>query len=209
MKIPELHVKRAKLALDHPWTNPPGVERVDLIDSSTGEPCRLRTQVAVFQDDDRLLVQFSMEDEEIIATMYDRDSELWREDVVEIFLAADSEQVYFEFEVSPRGTLFDARVIFPGPTRETMTVDRTWRCPGFHAAVKHRRIQPGSFHLEILAILPFECLPVGRPRTGDCWRANFYRIDRSERGDLFAAWSPTLTRAPDFHVPGRFGRLVF
>jgi hypothetical protein len=58
------------------------------------------------------------------------------------------------------------------------------------------------------AALPFS--QIGRegraPLDGERWRANFYRIDRAGAGE-FSCWSPTLV--PNFHVPARFGNLVF
>jgi len=60
------------------------------------------------------------------------------------------------------------------------------------------------------AALPFA--EIGRggraPEEGEEWRANFYRIDRAGGGE-FSCWSPTLADPPNFHVPSRFGRLVF
>jgi len=41
------------------------------------------------------------------------------------------------------------------------------------------------------------------------WRANFYRIEGENEPRFYAAWSPTLTPKPSFHVPARFGTLVF
>ena len=42
---------------------------------------------------------------------------------------------------------------------------------------------------------------------GDAWRVNLYRIDQYEGQQELYAWSPTLCET--FHVPGRFGELVF
>src|SRR6476659_349128 len=44
------------------------------------------------------------------------------------------------------------------------------------------------------------------PQPDDRWRLNLYRVDRKPRvAEL--AWSPTLQ--DDFHVPAKFGELVF
>ncbi len=150
-----------------------------------------------------------MQDDGVVASIFGRDAELWREDVVEIFLQPEEGDVYYEFEASPNGSLFDARVTFPGPTRETMSVDLGWNLPGLRSAVR-RVIGPGQSELlEILVSVPFEGFVTGAPREGSAWRANFYRIDRSPAGDMYAAWSPNLKDRPDFHVPRRFGTLEF
>ena len=57
--------------------------------------------------------------------------------------------------------------------------------------------------------IPFAAFPeVNPPKPGDVWRGNFYRIDRAEPPE-FTAWSPTLETPPNFHVPERFGYIVF
>jgi len=58
--------------------------------------------------------------------------------------------------------------------------------------------------------LPFSQIGRGgrAPKESERWRANFYRIDRADEGE-FSCWSPTLSDPPSFHVPGRFGYLVF
>ncbi len=59
------------------------------------------------------------------------------------------------------------------------------------------------------AAIPFVSLGLdGPPDVGAEWRMNLYRIDRGDR-NAFCAWSPTLKRPADFHVPDRFGTLRF
>ena len=209
MDIPEIEVRMAALSLTRPWDVPPGVATVRLVESSSGATGRVRSDVAIFHDGKNLHLLFSMEDDELNASIYGRDGELWREDVVEAFLQPGEPGLYYEFEASPNGALFDARVSFPGPTRETMSVDVGWDCSGYRAWVRRLADHAGDGSLEILLTIPFACLGTRTPRRGETWRANFYRIDRSRHGDMFAAWSPTLTPRPDFHVPERFGTLVF
>lgn len=148
-----------------------------------------------------------MNDDSIVATMFERDAPLWNEDVVEVFLAPGELSSYIEIEVSPRGTVFDARIAFPGPDRSTMVVESDWDCSGLSAYVR-RDLAP--LHRAHIAIrIPFDSVAANRPGPGTSWRANFYRIDRSSQGDSFTAWSPTYTERPDFHVPSRFGVLRF
>lgn len=209
MEIPEIEVRKASLSVARPWEPPPGVSTMSLVESSSGARGRVRSEVAIFHDGSRLHAIFWMEDDELNASIYGRDGELWREDVVEVFLQPGEHGLYYEFEASPNGALFDARVVFPGPTRETMSVDVGWDCPGYHAWVRRMSDPSGRGSLEILLSIPFACLSTGVPGRGEVWRGNFYRIDRSRHGDMFAAWSPTRTPRPDFHVPARFGTLVF
>ena len=57
--------------------------------------------------------------------------------------------------------------------------------------------------------IPFADLGLnGPPAPNEQWRMNLYRIERGEVEE-FTAWSPTLKSPADFHVPSRFGTLVF
>ena len=90
-----------------------------------------------------------------------------------------------------------------------MRVDRDWICDGFEHATRRlgsagRRRAPWSAEWAI----PFASLGVATPVSGARWRANFFRADHSGGGH-YAAWSPTFADPPDFHLPDRFGELVF
>lgn len=180
----------------------------NLSDSSHGAPLRLMTRVSVSHDETRLFVTFEYEDDHVVATLTRRDEDLYTEDVLEIFLAPRRLEEYFEIEVSPLGTLFDARVWSPDRRRATMEVDRSWDCDGL-SAVTETIDEAGPLLLRTVVTVPFRSLGLEAPRSGEEWRANFYRIDRHPEGDLFAAWSPTGASPPDFHLPERFGTIIF
>ena len=149
-----------------------------------------------------LCVRFDGKDDGVVATYTGHDEPLWKEDVFEVFLSPrQNPTVYYEFEVNPLGTLFDARVASPDLRRATMRVDAAWECPGFAARVTRN---PARWSASLRIPLAPLC-PGSPPST---WRANFYRIDRGAR-DEFSAWSPTLADPPDFHLPERFGVLRF
>jgi hypothetical protein len=130
---------------------------------------------------------------------------LYEEDVVEAFLAPGDIRRYYEIEINPLGTTFDARVDSPDGGRATMKIDVAWDCANLFAAI---RKTPGM--VETIVRIPFASLEAGRPSPGDEWRGNFFRVDRGKSGgDEFTAWSPTMKNPPDFHVAGAFGRIVF
>lgn len=169
-----------------------------LNDSTDGSPARLRTAVRVGTRGGALLVRFDGRDSGVVATFTGRDDPLWKEDVFEVFLSpSDPPAVYYEFEVNPLGTLFDARIESPDGRRETMRADVSWNLPGFSA-----RVHRGEDHWS--AVLKIPLAPMSRDVK--VWRANFYRIDRGER-DEYSAWNPTGAEPPDFHRPDRFGFL--
>lgn len=174
----------------------------------------MATEVKACWDDRHLYVAFSCHDSDIWGTYEERDAPLYDEEVVEVFLCPTGDLAhYFEFEVSPRNTLFDARVFGPTLDRRAMIVDRGWDAPGIRTAVGvagtlDRRDDVDLGWIAELAI-PFADLGLpGPPIPGTVWRANFYRIERGEVEE-FTAWSPTYREPADFHVPQCFGELVF
>ncbi len=175
---------------------------VRLRDARTGAPPRLKTAVRVGLRGQDLCVRFDGRDEGVVATLTQRDDPLWQEDVFEVFLSpADPPGVYYEFEVNPLGTLFDARVSSPDFSRATMRVETAWDCAGFAA-----RVTRGEDRWSASLRIPLGPLCAGAPPA--LWRANFYRIDRGAV-DEYSAWAPTLADPADFHVPERFGTLKF
>ena len=205
MPVPTLAVRRAVFSIEEPWAIPPACAAVPLRRATDGLPPRQATSLAVYYDDDFLTVVFQAEDDEIVATLLGHDEPLWREDVFEVFVASDGLSPYFEIEVNPLGTTFDARIDSPDGVRATMTTDIAWTCDGLFAAL--RRDDARQLHAVIR--IPFNAL--GRPpKPGQEWRANFFRIDRSaSRGDDFSAWQPTMKTPADFHVAAAFGALRF
>ena len=197
-RLPELSVPRLPLTGRHVALPP-----VPLVDARTGTPPRLTTALRLGTRNGALCVRFDGRDDGVVATHTRRDAPLWEEDVFEVFLAPGEEPAwaYYELEVNPLGTLFDARVASPDLRRATMRVDSSWTCPGFAARVTRG---PGRWS----ACLRIPLAELGSERLPREWRANFYRIDRGAV-DEFSAWSPTFADPPDFHVPERFGILRF
>ena len=107
---PTLRVPHAPFLIEEPWALPPNCARMALRRSTDGAAPRLATTVAVFADDECLNVVFQVEDDGIVATHFTHDAPLYEEDVVEIFVSPSDPSRYFEIEVSPLGTTFDARI---------------------------------------------------------------------------------------------------
>jgi hypothetical protein len=176
-----------------------------LVDAATGRPPRLATSLRVALRGEVLCVRFDGRDDGSVATYTGHDENLWEEDVYEVFLAPiDPPHLYFEFEVNPLGTTFDARVDSPGLVRAGMSVDTSWDCAGLRATVRR---QSDRWSASLAIPLRELCDPDPIPSR---WRANFYRVDRgapSGSGDEFSAWSPVLTTPADYHEARRFGVL--
>ncbi len=169
--------------------------------STDGRRAPRDVEARLVWDDEALYVAFDVDDDDLVASFTQRDDPLYTEDVVELFVDHDGDgRDYVELEVSPRGTLFDAR--FPS-YRKALDHSKRWNLKGFQAAVSAR---DGGWRAELR--VPFEGLPGGRPSAGTRWRAHLYRIDQHPDGSgHYSAWSPPLK--PDFHVLDRMGTLVF
>ena len=200
-----LLICHALFSIEAPWDIPRGCAPVELRRSTGGGMPRLRTTVTTYADREYLNVLFHAADDEVIARYRNHDDPLYEEDVVEVFLSPATPTTYFEIEVNPLGTTFDARVESPDGVRSTMRVDRGWTCTNLFAAIRRT---PGF--VDTIVRIPFSSLGVHIPAPGDVWRGNFFRIDRSHsHGDEFSAWRPTLKNPADFHVVAAFGRLRF
>jgi hypothetical protein len=193
--------------LDEPaWAKAPPM---GFVQNADGAPSPLVTQARILYDDTFLYVAFRLEDENIWATMTRRDDHLWHEEVVEVFIQPDpAHPAYVELEVNPLGTMLD---IFLLDRRKPLPY-ASWNSHRLQWAVQVDGTvdgQPGDTGWTCEIALPHEDLamaPHVPPKPGDRWRLNLYRVEqRPARAGL--AWSPT--RANDFHLPDRFGEVVF
>ena len=159
------------------------------------------TQVRAVWNDAELRLLWVVEDTHPWATLTEHDAPLYTEEVVEVFLdpVGDAE-AYFEIEVNPNNAVLDACM---RRIRSGYRKDFRWHCEGFQSVV--RRV-PAGWIVEMA--IPFPSVSLGAPQIGDRWRVNFTRIDRPPGLPReLSAWSPT--GLAQFHVPGRFGVLVF
>lgn len=133
------------------------------------------------------------------------DQPIYERDCAEFFAATDPDdlQNYKEFEWSPAGEWFDARIHNPNGR---IKVEVAWNT-GMPVLAGIDREKKRWW---VSAAIPIRHLAV--PRAGGRWRANFYRIEGPPRQGpkrIHLAWSPTMTDQPNFHVPQRFGWLEF
>ena len=177
---------------------------VRLVDAQSGEPPRLPTSLRVALRGDTLCVRFDGRDEGVVATYRNRDENLWEEDVFEVFLApVDPPHLYFEFEVNPLGTLFDARVDSPNLVRAGMNVDTSWDCAGLSATVRQRAGKVVGGAVDSRSASSSTRSRGAGGRTSTAWIAG----PPSGAKDEFSAWSPIVKQPADFHEAERFGML--
>lgn len=189
--------------------------RLILVENDSGKQVIESTVVQVLITADALLLGWTMSDRDIQATFTERDSHFWEEEVVEFFVTAGEVDRYFELQWNPLGGVFDAiisnRLDSEG---KSQGIDGDWSftAKGMKSAVKISGTVANSSDVDRLwtveVKVPFSDLGLATPKSGDRWRANFYRFNRGGGvGVEKQSWSPTLDGS--FHQPSRFGVLEF
>ena len=126
---------------------------------------------------------------------------LWDRDVCEIFLAPnkDEPRKYFEFEIAPNGEWIDLEIYQKKDERIT-----DWDYSSGMQSVA--RIEKEK----IVMAIKIEWKAFGKtPQKGDVWLGNIFRCVGAGKTRGCLAWSPTMTKTPNFHVPEKFGEFEF
>lgn len=204
--------------IDADWSHPAWEPTTTLgpLRLSDGAPAFWGTLVKLGYDAERLYIAFLCVDQDIWGTFRKHDDPLYQEEVVEAFLDPSGEgKRYYEIELSPHNVVIDGIMEWTGPAKKVWHPE--WDCEGLQTATQimgelDTPEVPDRWWTAVLSV-PFAGLGVPAPEPGVLWRANLYRIerDREGRGDEYqAAWPPQEPGArADFHVPQRFGHLVF
>lgn len=160
---------------------------------------------------------FRCDDDLVSATITSHFEEIWREDVVEVFLWPDeSEKVYFEYELSPLNYELPILVSKTDSGQshwipfEYSYKDGNSRKTIHKISATGGTLESGETITEWKAefFIPFELLiPLKNriPRSGTTWRANMYRVDY-DHGSTNWTWQPVTT---NFHDIYNYGTLVF
>jgi hypothetical protein len=179
-------------------------------------PAPMATEAKLCWDDTYLYVVFSCADRDLTSRITARDDYVCRDDAVEIFLNPSRDLAhYFEFEVNPRGVVWDGKDYNPRLIPDDTTVyDERWNAEGLLVSARFVGTPNDPTDVDVgwtveMAI-PFAALSARAPKDAESWRANLYRIDPGNPAQYYA-WSPTQSagQIPAFHVSPRFGRLVF
>jgi hypothetical protein len=178
--------------------------------SLDGKPCGVQTIARLLWDDDSLYVAFHVEDPDISTPFSGDDEPLYTSNVVEIFLNPSGDlSRYDEIELAPSNALFDASF-----TGRRQGMDLTWSSRARHAVhldgtLNDPRDVDRGWTAELA--IPFAALtgmPARRPRRGDRWRFNLYRLRQSPGQTAEGqAYSPPMVG--DFHAVDRFATMRF
>jgi len=193
--------------------------------------------VALLWDDDYLYFGFTAEETHVWGTLTERDSKIYEENDLEVFIAG--RDAYYEFEINALNTIYEVFWIwkdaprlpeFDPAARRTMTLAGVgghvhprgerwgfldWDFPGLRHAVHvdgaHGWTAELAFPWSGLALLADgRALP---PREGDVWRIDCSRFEKIGRGgetlDPCAGWTWNRHGHYDSHIPEVFPKVTF
>lgn len=171
----------------------------------------LSTQAKMLYSDKGVYTLFHCEDKKITSTLKKDFSNLWLEDVVEIFYWTDeSVPLYFEYELSPYN--YELAILVPNFNGNFLGWT-PWQYEGERKARKSTAILKddqgnvngwmAEIFIPYALLKPLQNVP---PKKGTQWRMNMYRIDYDESSPTRWRWRPVKT---NFHDYKSFGRIVF
>lgn len=176
-----------------------------------GDAERQQTDARMLWDDNYLYVSFYCHDKDVLATRTERDSDVYRDDCVEVFASPefDHPENYFNLEINacgialdnyrpggkepeqawnPEGILIACTV--DGTLNESSDVDRGWT---MEIAIPFRLFE--------------HVIADGHPRIGERWRLNLNRLEGNMT--VKSQWSQGDRNIPRFHTPDLFGFVEF
>lgn len=162
------------------------------------------TKMKMLYSDSGVYCLFHNTDEKITSTMSQDFSDLWKEDVVEIFFWTDEKfPIYFEYELSPRN--FELPIIVPNLNGKFLGW-LPWHYTGSRVIQHKTDIQPNAwiaeFYIPFKVLAPLTNVPATKGMT---WRCNMYRLDHDD-GVSRWTWQPVRT---NFHDYDKFGTIKF
>ena len=180
---------------------------------ASGDGPRQKTTAKLLWDDDHLFVAIECEDRDVSATRTERDSDVYRDDCVEIFASPQyqSPESYFNLEINAIGTVLDNYRPDGVPHKQ----HSRWNPDEIQIAthIKGSVNDPGdedqgwSVEVSIPFALFSGAMKAERPKHGDRWRLNLHRLEENMR--LKSQWSPGDRNKSSFHTPEFFGEVRF
>ncbi|GEM_PF-1203972 len=194
------------------------------VEQQHGDSVPHNTQAKMLWDDQYLYIGFICDDPDVWSTYTERDAHMWDEENVEIFGDPDGDgKYYFEIEFNPLGAIFDELVDHSWMEGEN-NEDVGWNLKGLEVAVSVmgtiNNVSDRDTGWICEAAIPFDSLDASinpsqePPAGGDIWRLQLGHYNRPRDGQGNVTGDPetsvwNMTGTPWFHVPSRFGRIIF
>lgn len=174
----------------------------------------LITKTKILYSDTGIYFLFHCQDKILTATMDADFKDLWKEDVVEVFLWPDEDSpVYFEYEISPLN--YELPILISNEEFDLVrwipfhydSDRKTHHATSIQGGEKKSNSIIKSWTAEFF--IPYKLLrPLNNvpPTSGTSWRANLYRVDYDKDNKSFWSWQLTTQT---FHQYEKFGVFLF
>ena len=213
---------------DNAWKNANWTEEfVDITGNDSLKPFQ-RTKVKMLWDDNYMYLAAFMEEDNVWATLKNRDDIIYRDNDFEIFIDPDGDALnYYEYEVNALGTIMD--LFMQKPYNKGGKANLKWNFEGIKSAVKVYRSlnnpKDDDVFWSVEVAIPWEAFSQDKkPKIGNEWRINFSRVEwhtdvvegkyvkkKDESGKTLAeenwVWSPQ--GKIDMHLPEMWGKVRF
>ncbi|MBG88577.1 MAG: dehydrogenase [Verrucomicrobiales bacterium] len=213
-KRPVYHARRATTPIvidgkadEADWQEAEVIDRFDF-PWWKGKQATEQSQVRMLWDDRFVYILHTCIDGHINSQPREHDDpQLARDDCFEIMVAPDPlrPNSYFNIEWNVNGAYIDAHRP-AGPKGPRLA---EWDAKG---VIVRSIIRKDSWTCEVAIPLDVFAGNAEKPRAGRSWNVNFNRhnyLDAAGKLRQLSQWSSTGTPRPAFHVPGRFGSVVF
>lgn len=178
----------------------------------TAIPEKYATKSKVLYSETGIYFLFDCVDKKLTATLKADNTNLYEEDVVEVFLwTSEDFPVYFEYEISPLN--YELPIMVPN-YKGRFYGWLPWHYDGErrtrHAtSVTGGKKESGAsvsgwmaeFFIPFKLLTPLQQVP---PVSGTKWRTNMYRIDYDHKGETTFSWQRTKTNFHDYNSYGTF-----
>lgn len=186
----------------------------------SGAPSQFAADIRMMYDDRYLYVGAVLPEKELVATLTERDSIIFKDDDFEVFIdPAPFGKSYVELELNQFNTVWDLFITAPYREGEACVALHDWDIKGLKTAVTVQGVindgvaNDTSWTVEIAwpweSITGHSELPRrGAPPTpGTEMRFNFSRVDHDGGVEWNTVWAPT--RQATIHAPEHWGRVRF
>ena len=173
-----------------------------------------QTHMKMVWDDECLYIAGIIEEDDVTASLKERDAIIYRDNDFEVFIDPDGDgKFYFEFECNAYGTLMD--LIMDKPYNEGGNFFMPWDCKNVrlkvHVDGKINNARKTDKGWTVEWAIPFDSLTIGfdSPVKLKTWRINFSRVEwlRKEGPEENWVWNPT--GEVNMHMPDRWGYVHF
>jgi len=186
----------------------------DIRGEENGPVPTLLANMKMLYDDNNLYVAGIIEENDIKASLKDRDAIIWKDNDFEVFIDPYCDgRLYYEFECNALGTVMD--LMMEKPYSEEGSFLLNWDCRDLKLAVSYDGTlnkstdKDKAWYVEMA--IPFASLQrdFKDPRDNKVWRMNFSRVEWPANGGPEENWVWSPTGKLDIHDPRKWGYVRF